>query len=169
MIWKHYFAFVSSRLDYSTTWLDYCNSLLAGQPSCQLDRLQLVQNAAARMYSGLARRSSVTPVLRDDLHWLKIPQRISYKLCTIVYRCLNGTAPEYLTNFCQRLTDQHSRVSRNRSAAAGNLSLPRTRLKTYGQRTFAVSGPTAWNSLPVYLKSENSFSIFKVSAKNSFI
>ena len=38
-------AFVTSRLDY-------CNALLAGHPACLIDRLQLVQNAAARLYAG---------------------------------------------------------------------------------------------------------------------
>jgi len=151
-------AFVSSRLDY-------CNSLLAGQPTCLLDRLQVVQNAAARMYAGLSRCRSVTEVLRDDLHWLMIPYRITYKLCTMAYRCLHGTAPEYLTNYCVRLSDQASRTSRNRSATSGNLFVPRTRLKTYGQRTFATSGPSAWNSLPVVLKTENSFPVFKSKLK----
>ena len=58
-------AFISSRLDY-------CNSLLEGQPMCLINRFQIVQNAVARMYAGLSRSTSITPVLRDDLHWLKI-------------------------------------------------------------------------------------------------
>jgi len=151
-------AFISSRLDY-------CNSLLAGQPICLIKRFQTVQNAAARMYAGLSRSASITPVLRDDLHWLKIPYRITYKLCVTVYKCLHGLAPQYLTDYCVRLSVTQTRTSRNRSANAGNLVVPRTRLKTYGQRSFAVSGPTAWNSLPVHLKNEQSFSLFKSELK----
>ena len=41
-----------------------------------------------------------------------------------------------------------------RSANACLLSVPRTRT-TYGDRSFAVSGPVAWNSLPVALRSSD--------------
>ena len=151
--------------DFISTRLDYCNSLLAGQPMCLINRFQTVQNAAARMYAGLSRIASITPVLRDNLHWLKIPYRITYKLCITVYRCLHGTAPIYLSDYCVRLSETQSRTSRNRAAISGNLVIPRTRLRTYGQRSFAVSGPTAWNSLPEHLKNEHSFSTFKSKLK----
>ena len=49
-------AFVTSRLDY-------CNSLLAGQPAGLLDRLQSIQNAAAHVYAGISSRSHVTSIL----------------------------------------------------------------------------------------------------------
>ena len=151
-------AFVLSRLDY-------CNSLLAGQPSCVLHRLQIVQNSAARLYAGLSRYDSISQVLRDELHWLQVPYRIVYKLCVLVYRCLHGMAPTYLSDFCKPLSAGQLRSCRNRSAAAGNLSVPRTRLMTYGTRSFAVSGPMAWNSLPAHLKTDQSFNSFKSGLK----
>ena len=55
-------AFVSNRLDY-------CNSLLYGITDTQLQRLQSVQNAAARLVTGTRRSEHITPVLRS-LHWL---------------------------------------------------------------------------------------------------
>jgi len=61
-------AFVSSRLDI-------CNSLLAGVSSQLLQRLQVVQNAAARLVTGARRSEHMTPVLRD-LHWLSVRQQI---------------------------------------------------------------------------------------------
>src|SRR5206468_9288370 len=66
-------AFVTSRLDY-------CNSLLAGHPAVLLDRLQSILNSAARLYAGVSRRSHVSAILRDDLHWLSIPDRKSTRL-----------------------------------------------------------------------------------------
>ena len=133
-------AFVISRLDY-------CNALLAGQPVCLLDRLQSVQNAAARLYAGVSHNSHVTEILRDDLHWLRVQQRIDFKLCMLVYRCLHGEAPSYLADYCVQLQLGDSRVSRNRSAALGNLAVPRSRTKAYGPRSFRISGPTCWNAL----------------------
>jgi len=64
--------------------LDYCNVALAGLPSCDLDRLQSVINAAARMTVGAQRHDLITPLLAD-LHWLRIRQSIRYKLCILVY------------------------------------------------------------------------------------
>jgi len=63
--------------------LDYCNVVLADLPSCDLDRLQSVINAAARLTVGAQRHDHITPLLAD-LQWLRIPQRIQYKLCVLV-------------------------------------------------------------------------------------
>ena len=152
-------AFVTSRLDY-------CNALLAGQPACLIDKLQSVQNAAARLYAGVSRYDHITSVLRDDLHWLRVPQRITYKLCTFVFRCLHGDAPSYLSEYCIPLAEANSRASRNRSAAQGNLVVPRSRTLTYGQRSFRVAGPSSWNELPPHLKSDQlSYPCFKSQLK----
>jgi len=55
-------AFISSRLDY-------CNVLYCGIAEGLMSRLQLVQNAAARLVTGIRRHEHITPVLRQ-LHWL---------------------------------------------------------------------------------------------------
>ena len=72
--------------------LDYCNVAVAGLHSCDLDRLQSVINAAARLTV-----DHITPLLAD-LHCLRIPQRIQYKLCVLDYQCVQGSAPSYLQN-----------------------------------------------------------------------
>jgi len=73
--------------------LDYCNVMSAGLPVGDLQRLQSVLNAAVRLVSNSSSRCSVTPLLRDR-HWLPIRQRVHCKLCTLVYRCLYGEAPD---------------------------------------------------------------------------
>ena len=80
--------------------LDYGNATLAGLPGSQLDRLQSVINAAARLVSVVcsARKyEHITPLLHD-LHWLPVRERIEFKLTVLVFRCLHGTAPPYLPN-----------------------------------------------------------------------
>jgi len=89
-----------------------------------------------------------------DLHWLPIHQRILYKLSTIVYKCIHGAAPSYLTNLCVPVATNTSRRYL-RSATHGNLLVPRTRMVTYGPRSFAVSGPTIWNTLPSTLRASS--------------
>jgi len=63
--------------------LDYCNSVLAGLPTSTLQPLQRVQNAAARLVSGLSRSDHVTPT-PIQLHWLPVSYRIRFKLCCLV-------------------------------------------------------------------------------------
>ncbi len=57
-------AFISMRLDY-------CNSLYMGINRPSLNQLQIVQNAAARLLTGLHKQEHITPVL-ISLHWLPI-------------------------------------------------------------------------------------------------
>jgi len=77
-------ALVFSRLDYGS-------ATLAGLPKQLLDRLQSVQNAAARLIFTARRQDHVQPLLRS-LHWLRVPERISFRLAVLVYRCLHGSA-----------------------------------------------------------------------------
>ena len=77
--------------------LDYCNVAFSGLPRCELDRLQSVINAAARLTVGAQRYEHITPLLAD-LHWLRIPQRIQYKLCVLVFNCVHGSAPVSYTH-----------------------------------------------------------------------
>ena len=76
--------------------LDYCNALLYGLPDAQLQKLQFVQNSAARLVTVTRRREHITPVM-FALHWLPIRQRIQFKLLLLVYRCTHQLAPDYLT------------------------------------------------------------------------
>ena len=81
-------AFISSRLDY-------CNALLYGLPKYLVDRLQHVQNSAARVVTFTGKFDHITPVL-IDLHWLPVYYRVIFKLLLLSYKALNGLAPCYL-------------------------------------------------------------------------
>jgi hypothetical protein len=77
--------------------LNYCNALLNGITDALFQRLQSVQNAAARFITGARRGGHITPVL-NRLHWLPVRQRVSYKLSVLVHRSLDGLAPSYLAD-----------------------------------------------------------------------
>ena len=68
--------------------LDYGCATLAGLPATLLDRLQSVLNAAARLIYGRRNYDHVTPLLRE-LHWLRVPERITFRLATLAYRCMS--------------------------------------------------------------------------------
>ena len=83
-------AFISSKLDY-------CNAILHGLPNYLIDKLQYVQNSAARLVTKTKRTEHITPILQD-LHWLPVKERITYKLLLLTYKSINNMAPQYLTD-----------------------------------------------------------------------
>ena len=86
-------AFVTSRLDY-------CNGVLFGVPKKYLDRLQYVQNSAARVLTRTKPWQHITPTLKQ-LHWLPVKHRINHKLLLLTYKCQNNLAPQYLSGLLQ--------------------------------------------------------------------
>jgi len=100
------------------------------------NRLQSVLNAAARSI-GLRRSDHITDTLAS-FHWLKVPGRIQFKLATIVYRSLNGTAPRYLAADLRRLSDMPSR-RRLRTSLTDQLDVRQSQCSTVGDRASAVT------------------------------
>ena len=142
-------VFVSLVVSLVLSRLDYGNATLAGITDRLMDRLRSVLNASARLIYASRRTEHVTPLLRD-LHWLRYPDRIDYKLAVLVYRCLHGLAPSYLADEFTRVSEIVSR--RNlRSASTANLVVPHFQRKTLGGRAFPVAAAQAWNSLSSHL------------------
>ena len=108
-------------------------------------------HSAARLIMRKRKFDSITSTIRDDLHWLPVPQRIDYKLCMIIYRCLHQTAPVYLQDLCMPVSTTASR-RHLRSAARGDLQVLATKTVTFGPRSFASSAPKLWNGLPLPLR-----------------
>lgn len=144
-------AFITSRLDY-------CNALYYGITDGLMSRLQSVQNAAARLVMGLGRRDHITPILRQ-LHWLPVRRRVQFKMATLVYRSLTGTAPAYLADDCELTSNIRPRSLRSSDCRT---CVVRRSHNHFGDRCFATAGPTVWNSLPPLLRqSDISYERFK--------
>uniref|UniRef100_A0AAZ1XBQ8 Reverse transcriptase domain-containing protein n=1 Tax=Oreochromis aureus TaxID=47969 RepID=A0AAZ1XBQ8_OREAU len=146
-------AFVTSRLDY-------CNSLYYGLPSSLLLRLQTVQNAAAHLLTGTRKFCPITPVLAS-LHWLPIRYRIQFKILLLTFKTINKLAPSYLSE----LLKPHTPARTLRSATQQLLIQPRSRLKSRGDRAFALAAPVLWNTLPLDLRASDSIALFKSRLK----
>ena len=160
-------AFIHSRLDY-------CNSVLAGVPDYSLRRLQTVLNSSARLLLQLPGRESVSIRMRDELHWLRLPQRITYILCLLTFKSLHDQAPVYLARRCVRVSSEVGRA-RLRSASSGQLIVSRTSKKSFGDRAFACSGvqsmgpesgPISWNTLSTLVR-DDSLSLHYSISRNS--
>ena len=113
------------------------------------------------MMSWVCRSEHITPVL---LHCLPVSQRVVFKTALMVWKCVHGVAPAYLSDLCVLATANSCR-HHLRSAATGTLLVPRAWTAT-GQRSFTVNGPTTWNVLPPAPRSLNlSESAFKRALK----
>ena len=95
-------AFVASRIDY-------CNGVLYGVAKGEVQQLQMVLNATARLVVGTGKFSHVTLILRDVLHWLPVQHRISYKIAILARDCIHGIGPAYFGDVCAPVTAAHGR------------------------------------------------------------
>ena len=116
--------------------LALAKSIYYGLPKHLLNRLRLIQNTAPRIVTLSKRFDHITPIL-FKLHWLPLNYRIHFKIFLLVYKCLNGLAPTYLPELL-RYTNGLRLL---RSSCQNFLALPRTRLKTYGDRVLSAAAP----------------------------
>jgi Reverse transcriptase (RNA-dependent DNA polymerase) len=144
-------ALVLSRLDYG-------NGVLVDLPAYLVRRLQSVQNAAGRLIYNLRRSDHITDALAS-LHWLRIPERVVFKVAVLTFKVLHGSAPEYLGPVI-RVADLPGRQAL-RSAGTNRLVVPPFKLSTIGRRAFPVAGPQIWNNLPEDITSLQSLPAFR--------
>jgi hypothetical protein len=142
------------------TKLDYCNSLFLNIDITQLNRLQAIQNALARAVTKTPKHHHITPVLKS-LHWLKIPERIEYKVLSLTYNTLQSSQPFYLR---QLFTIQPQRSTRSSSALTLLRPSVTSSLK-FSNRSIAIAVPPLWNKLPPTLRqlSTPSYELTKTS------
>src|SRR6218665_3758881 len=96
------------------------SSLVSG---VRVEKLRRIHRTAARLIGGFRKFDHISHYMRDALHWLPFPQRISYRIASLVWRCLSAWAPSYLRELCRPLSSCAGRRSL-RSSAHGNLVVP---------------------------------------------
>ena len=133
--------------------VDYCNSVFIGISGQLQDRLQSVWNAVARLVFSARRSERITPLFRE-LHWLRVPERIKFRLCVQAYRCLRGTGPSTLLEaFSGHLTS-------TLDAVCVLLTQP-----CWWCRAFPVASARAWNSQPSSVRNAPSLTTLRRELK----
>src|SRR6218665_2345954 len=78
--------------------INYCNVAFGGLPQRSIIRFQAVINAAARMVLRVEKFDRISTAIQDELQWLKIGERINFKLCILMHKCINNCAPRLWNN-----------------------------------------------------------------------
>ena len=139
--------------------LDYCNSLLIGVNEYNLNKLQKIQNMACRVINNLRKHDSITSHLQD-LHWLKMRERIKYKILMMVFKCRHALAPCYLREL---ISFDYNRPLR--SAANHDIPIVKCNTTLVHNSSFSSAGPRLWNALPNNIKAITTLSEFKSKLK----
>ena len=150
IIRKYLTDFATKCLVYATIMsrIDYANALLYNIPDVLLDKLQRLQNCAARLITGDTRSVNSMLVLKK-LHWLSIRARIRYKIVLLTFKSLKSLAPSYM----REMLEVHvSRRDTRLSNSGLRLVEPRFKLRFGGDRAFSVSAPCLWNALPRHMR-----------------
>ena len=134
--------------------LDYCNSLYYGIHSKLLQKLQHVQNCAARLVLKRRIPSGCMDKTLKDLHWLKVKFRCIYKLLLIVHNGLHGNAPNEIISMLQYADS--SRTMNLRETKTAN---------RYGDRAFSHVSGKLWNLLPRKIRDVHNTLDFKKALK----
>ena len=138
-------AVISSRLDY-------CNSLLYAANKTLINKLQKVQNAAARIVSNRRKHDSVSDVL-VDLHWLRVDARIIFKLLVFCYKCVSNMAPACLCDLID---------IRDRDRCLFSYTNYQSE---QARKSFSYMAPKLWNNLPDPIRFSSSLPVFKRAIK----
>ena len=131
--------------------LDYCNSLYYKLPNSKLSRLQQIQNSLARTVMKAPKSCHITPILRS-LHWLRITERIEYKLLSVTYKVLTTTQPPYLHKL---ISTQRPRSTRSSSVVTLDRPPSLSSLKIT-DHSIRYASHCLWNQLPFSLRKPHS-------------
>ena len=135
--------------------LDYCNALYYKLNTESIDKLQRVQNSAARLVLKVNRFDNIsTNEMFQKLHWLRVKERIVFKILSIVHKCVNGEAPP---EFSEMFLFVQSERTKKLVVKPCNGSM--------GERAISVCGPKLWNALHLKLREERCIDRFKKSLK----
>ena len=154
-------ALVLSRLDYG-------NAVLVGLPA-YLSTCTTVCSQCSTLLrdpSPVTRRSDHITDTLASFYWLKVPERIQFKLATIVYRSLNGTAPRYVLQICAvclicRLPDDVW----DRHSLTSSMSVSRSVQLLETELSLWLAGARLWNSLPHDIVASDTLSHFRRGLK----
>ena len=145
--------------------LNYCLRVWGSTNKSQMGRVKKLQNFAARVAIGGARKYDHVTPLFNKLGWLRLDKKYKFDLCILMFKIINKILPEHL--FAMPTVDQMRNNNVN-TRNQNSLYVPRTQTDT-GARTLNVAGPKQWNLLPMQIRYCQNISTFKSLLKKHFL
>jgi hypothetical protein len=143
--------------------LYYCSTVWSNTSATNIKKLRAVQNFACRILTNAGRYDNVTPALRE-IRCLPVEEHLKYRETLITYKCMNGSAPPYLSKLFIKRNEIHDLNTRN-----NNKALHILQHKTVsGQITFYYRAVKLWNDLEEDLK-KLPWKSFKTKLKNKML
>ena len=163
---RPYVHFATMKLIYNCLiqpYFDYCSIIWDSCGSTLADKLQKLQNRAARVLTSSSYDTNAD-YLFDKLGWKKLASQRKMAKAIMVYKSLNGLAPDYLS---EMFVDRSSITNYALRDTGGKLALPQPRTN-YLKNSFGYSGAALWNSLPAELRQANTLNKFRYDYSNFF-
>ena len=145
--------------------VNYCLPVYGTTNNTLLKRVQKLQNFAAKICAGGARRRDHATPFITQMNWLKIEQQVVFDVAVAVYKIYNNMYPEW---FLQLPTTTEVTHSRYTTRQHNNLYIPHTNTD-YGARSLLVLGPRIWNKLPQHITNANSLCAFRKRLKKHLL
>ena len=145
--------------------IDYgCGCSVWYNTTCKnLEKLQKVQNYAARIISGNFDYINVRSIsLIRSLKWMTISERCEHFTAMLMFKAINGLVPNYLSDSIVMAGEAHDRDTRLSESL--DVHIPSHNSSAL-KRSFTYNGSVLWNALPEEIKASDSLFTFKKKYK----
>jgi len=154
-----YLTYIQPVMEYGCTIWGFSNE-------SNIKRVQAIQNQIARVVSGNYDFINVRGHhLVSELGWRDFCDRRNYLMLSLMYKCVHGHAPHYLTNNISLFRDVTERVTRNIDSL--NILIARPNIDKF-KESLQYQGGKLWNGLPNVLQNVPTVQKFKSTYKNTF-
>ena len=150
-----YYAFIQPYIDYGL-------SVWGNTSDLNIKKVQRLQSRAARVLTNNFNYEISSHNILKQQKWQNVEKRKEFLTCILMYKCVNNSAPFYLSDDILYTNQVHNYMTRN--IANDHLYIPQARTE-YFKKSLLYIGPKLWNELPINIRSVTTIDHFKRSLK----
>ena len=147
-------------------YLRYCSTVWGQCNETQKEKLQALQNKAARTTAKVKFHDADHTRLLQDLGWLNVRSLLELDMGIFMYKCKNKLMPDSITNLFRTVDSVHS--YQTRAAKSGNLYIPKS-LHSSAQKSISNKGAKVWNEIPCEIRDSRTIHSFKEKLREHYM